>query len=66
MNTFLKENPLTGKAIVLVSYSGSGNAHKCEESLSKRFPLKASVALKAPLTNQAEAIASLKKAQLLK
>jgi flavodoxin len=66
MNTFLKKNPLTGKTIVLVSFSGSGDAHKCEESLSKRFPLKTIVALKEPSANKEEATAALKQAQLLK
>jgi flavodoxin len=66
MNTFLEHNPLAGKTIVLVSYSGSGDARKCEKNLSKLFPIKASVSLKEPSTNKEAAIASLKTAQLLK
>ncbi len=64
--SFLKNNSLSGKEVILVSYGGSGEAPKSGNRIAKSLLIKTIVALKEPLLDQEGAISALKKANLLK
>ncbi len=56
VNTLLAKNTFTDKVVMLVAYSGGGEANQCQEYVSKKYGIQEFISLRQPLKNKDEVI----------